>query len=146
MSQPFASHPGQSNPLAESIRHLDKALSRPIKQELAPTQAATLLQQVEKFYHQAWQQQDQSTTLSENAELRMLLAAGCRLSTDLNETVLTQLVDQAQSQDAQIAQLSQTLAQQIMIRAKTGQLLKKAQQLKQHGVQTADIVGLGVIL
>lgn len=142
MSQSFASHPGHSNPLAESIRHLDKALSRPIKKELAPTQADTLLQQVEKFYHQALQQ-DQG---SENVELKKLLAAGCRLSTDLNETVLTQLVDQAQSQDAHIAQLSQTLAQQIMARAKTGQLLKKAQQLKQHGVHTADIVGLGVIL
>jgi hypothetical protein len=143
MSHSFTSKPETRHPLAESIRRLDRALSHPIQESLAPNQADTLLQQVEKFYYDAWTQQ--SIASSEDAELKKLLAAGCRLSTDLNETVLTRLVDQAQDQDAQIAQLSKILAHQIMMRAKTGQLLKKAQTLRQHGVETADTVGLGVI-
>jgi hypothetical protein len=144
--QRFASHPGRRNPLYESVRNLDRALACPLRRNaLAPSQARQLLAQVEAFYQTA-QQQQESERMPETAEAKALLAAGCRLSSDLNETVLLQLVEQVQEQDTQIAALSRALAQQLFARAQTRQLLKHAHRLRQCGVKTAESAGLGVIL
>jgi hypothetical protein len=144
MSQFYSSRPEPHHLLAASVRGLDEALSRRAPKQLALAQADSLLLQVEQFFQQAWQHQKSDAELP--GEARMLLVAGCRLSSDLNETVLGRLIDQAQSQDAEIAQLSGQLARQLMARAQTGQLLKKAQRLKQHTVETAETAGLGVII
>lgn len=134
-----------SKKLYESVRNLDRALARPLrKKPLATLQVGQLLKQVEGFYHVAGQQSDLAEEV--DAGFRKLLAAGCRLSTDLNEAVLSQLMEQAQNQDAQIALLSRLLIRQLMARVQTGQLLKKVQTLRQKGLETAETIGLGVII
>lgn len=148
MNQSSTTHSGQTNPLVEAVRNLDRSLSYPdklrSKKKLELFHAQHLLQQVEQFFEQAQKQQTQNEV--ETPEFKTLLAAGCRLSSDLNENVLTRLVDQAQNQDEQILTLSRQLVRQLIARAQTGQLLRKAQTLKQHTVDTAETAGLGIII
>ena len=143
MNASFASQPSHQNSqqIYERVRHLDQSLTQRLRYSIGPEQAGTLLQQVEAFYHQAWLE---IPMMRESIDVKHLIAAGCRLSSDLNEKVLAQLIDQAQAKDEAIAQLSRALAEQLMARAQLGQLLKKSQTLKLYAVETSQTAGLGV--
>lgn len=125
-----------SHSLYQSVRDFDRLLARPVLNALGLNGVRQALEVIERFYHQAPHHPQPDT----------LLAAGCRLSCDLNQALVDKLVDNIQSQDAHIAELSSQLRQKLHERHQAAQLLKQAQALHQQTLNTAHIAGLGCIL
>ncbi len=123
-------------PLRHTIDQVDRALRRPIRQMPSFTGIQQALDHLERFYAQARQTPDAA----------YLIAAGCRLSCDLNEAIIEKLVDRLQAQDEAIQQLSKQLREQLQAHHQATRLLERAQALKQETVETSETVGLGLIL
>ena len=123
------------NPLHQTLQSFDRALHRPVLQALPLDGLKCALEDIDRFRLQADRQ-----CLERPDD--PLVAAGCWLSSDLNEAVIERLVDAVQSQDDAIALLSRQLQQRLKERDQAVQLLRKAQRLKQHIWNTADSAGL----
>ncbi|HEY9687045.1 MAG TPA: hypothetical protein V6C52_08735 [Coleofasciculaceae cyanobacterium] len=130
--------------LRRTIRTFDRLLHRPILTRLGLDALPQVLGELDRF-HQAVRLSPPATpdTLDERS---FLVAAGCRLSVDLNEALAVRLMDTVQEHDEAISQLSRQLSERLQARNQAAQLLKKTQALKQQTVETGETAGLGMVL
>ncbi len=121
----------------QTLRNLDRALRRPVLEALGLQGIACMLRELRLFHQQA-----------ENARQgdNHLVAAGCRLSLDLNEALIAKLVDTVQSQEQAITLLSQQLKVRLEERDRATRLLHQAQNIRHQTAQSAESAGLGCIL
>lgn len=125
----------KSSLLHQTVFAVDRALDRHVVRALPLEGLRLALDDMDRFRLQADRRQLEGQD-------HKLVAAGCRLSNDLNEAVIERLVDAVQHQDAAIAQLSRQLAQRLKDRDQALRLLNKAQRLKQQMMTTANEAGL----
>jgi hypothetical protein len=123
--------------LHQSIRRFDRALRKPALQRLSLESAAQNLEEMTRFFLHA------DTAAEDEISL---VAAGCRLSSDLSEAMISRLQDAMLAHDAAIAALSRQLGERLKAREQASRLLCKAQALREQTQTTAEAAGLGVIL
>jgi hypothetical protein len=130
--------------LRRTIRTFDRLLQRPILARLALDTLPQVIGELERF-HQAARLNPPATADSLD-EHSFLVAAGCRLSADLNEALSVRLMDTVQEHDEAITQLSRQLGERLQARNQAAKLLKKTQALKQQTVEKGEAAGLGMVL
>ena len=122
------------------LRQMDRALqNRARLEKLSLTQAQTLLETVQQFVAACEQ-------LPDTTEARFLQAAGCRLSSDLSEQVLTRVLDLQAERETSINQLCKALQQEMKDRYLAQTLVQQVQSARQNLHLTGERVGLGVVL
>jgi hypothetical protein len=130
--------------LRRTIHAFDRLLQRPMLAQLALDTLPQVIGELERF-HQAARLSPPAAADSLD-ERSFLVAAGCRLSADLNEALSVRLMDAVQEHDEAITQLSRQLSKRLQARNRAAQLLKKTQALKQQSVETGKAAGLGMVL
>ncbi len=135
--------------LHQLVLTMDRALDRQGLDQLTLEEAQVLLNLVDRFNQEAicYQTiQQLSNHVTPSLETQYLIAAGCRLSSDLTEEVLMRLVDHHDCHQTRLDQLCQELRTEMRQRHTAHRLIQQAQQVRQQLTHASEQSGLGVIL
>lgn len=132
--------------LRRTIRTFDRLLERKLLAQLSLDALRTVLSEMTRFHRQVRFMPVGNPSPDSLDERSFLVAAGCRLSSDLNEAVIDRLLTTVEQHDAQITELSRLLAERLQARNEATRLLKEARDLRLQTAETGEQAGLGMIL
>ncbi len=125
------------------VKEFDRYLNKTYLETLSLDEAQLLLGRIELFDIMA-QQAKALEPLSDDEAY--LITVGCRLSSDLSDTITMRLVDLLQQHEGEISLLSSKLRKQMQKRFQASVLLNQAQSVRSQVNDMGETYGLGVIL
>lgn len=132
----------------QTLQDFDRTLQSGCLAHLSLEEAAHILDQVELFHLEArcYQELVEMGELPASAETEYLIAAGCRLASDLSEKVMLRIVDVLDSRQHSLDFLYQELRKKLRDKHQASCLLQKAQEIRQLTHETGETCGLGMVL
>ncbi len=127
----------------DTLKEFDRCLNRTYLDTLSLDEARLLLSRIETFNAVAENSRRMNALRLED---EYMVAAGCRLASDLSEKVMMRLVDLLQERDEEVALLSSRLRQKMQERYEAQALLNRAQTTRGATNRLGETNGLGVIL
>lgn len=141
--------------LQQTIQDFDRYLRNDYLDQLSLDEVAYVLQKVETFNEEAKRHQQRvrlgisdgtRTDAQPRTDMDVLIAAGCRLCSDLVEKIFNRMMDQVQDSDQSIQTLQEKLRGNLQNRYESNQMMQKAMQVRKGTSRTAEDAGLGIIL
>lgn len=129
--------------LQETIQLMDSQLDRKALRQLCPVRANGLLSLIAHFHDLV---ENYRQSIGDTPELTMMIATGCRLSSDLSDAVLNRLVDRLQQREADLSLSHRAIRHQLQDQAHVSKLLSQVQTLRSDTSSLGEEAGLGMIL
>lgn len=133
--------------LKRDVLAFDRALDKRHLAKLSLDEASGLLERVDDFQSRVSRLQESSAAdFGLSRDTQLLIAAGCRVSADLSEQVLSRIIDILQDKQHSIDFLHQELRHKIRGQHQANQLVTRVQRQRAFNSRLGEAVGLGMIL
>ena len=129
--------------LLTAIRDFDRYMKNGGVERVSLEEAAYILDQIERFNFET---EHYRASEKPRPETERLIAAGCRLATDLSAKVMGRMMDMLEESDQSLNALNRQLRDAMRQRCLSTTILQKAQQARHGTSRAAESAGLGVIL